>query len=67
MRIYIKVFTSDHAEFEQFGLDCRPEDAPELAKAFCDHLTTKFPGNDLKLIKLGPKRYNIIPQPQAIA
>jgi hypothetical protein len=67
MKVHIKVWTTDFSECETFVFPCKPRIEKELVARFIADLETQFPGNTFKTVRVGPARYNVLPQPQASA
>jgi hypothetical protein len=66
MRVHIRTFTSS-LDSEVIVLDTDLPEEQDLVLRYVEALTKKFPGNDFKVVKIGKRRYNVIPQPQARA
>lgn len=67
MRVNFRVFTSDFMDCQHFTLDNESQQEAQLVNAFVLSLKEQFPNNQFKVIRVGKKRYNVIPQPQASA
>jgi hypothetical protein len=66
VKIRMRVFTRQ-LDSKVFVLDTDPASEQKMVLDFALHLKEKFPGNDWKVVKIGRKRYNVIPQAPACA
>lgn len=66
MKLSLRVFTQI-GDWQDFCLDTEPQIEQELVSRFVTELKSQFPGNEFKVIKIGKKRYNVLPLPIANA
>ena len=67
MRVSFKVWTSDLKDFQHFALDTDSAQEALLVSNFVHQLRNLFPNNEFQVVKVGKKRYNVLPVPQASA
>lgn len=67
MKVHIKVWTTDLKEFETFVFPVQDTARDELVRRFVQELKMRFPNNDLRVIRIGKDRFNVIPHPVANA
>ena len=67
MKVNFRVWTSDMRGFQNFTLDSEPELEEHMVLSFARSLGDQFPGNTFEIIKVGKKRYNVIPHTTASA
>lgn len=67
--IDVKVFTSNHKAFERFrfrpltpGLEYSKEGINEVLTEFIAVLTKQYPENTFKVVPVGTREYNILPE-----
>jgi hypothetical protein len=67
VKVSFRVWTSDMKGFQNFTLDSEPELEDRLVVSFAKSISEQFPGNSFEIIKVGKKRYNVIPHSTASA
>lgn len=67
MKVNFRVWTTNLTDCQNFTLDTGPSEEDLLVSSFVYGLKEQFPHNEFKVIKIGKKRYNVVPLPQANA
>jgi hypothetical protein len=67
VKVNFRAWTSDMKGFQNFTLDSEPELEDRLVVSFAKSISQQFPGTAFEIIKVGKKRYNVIPHSTASA